>query len=199
MTETAWLFGVWRPWHPLNSTRQKSKVDRVNQQLRTYASCEITSNIGEPRPPRSTKNASPFQLFLFCCVHGLKTYGINGKEVLRGDWEELNKKTYICNVCYQTTSRFTSASKYKLINLLVFIFARTHSPSENSPLTFSHNSESLATLNQSRKKINIPLILSIITKEKFDRVGKSEKLLWCFTTLIAFVIAYIILIMRLGI
>ena len=34
-------------------------------------------------------------------VHGIKTYGINGKEVLMGDWEELNKETYVCNVCLQ--------------------------------------------------------------------------------------------------
>ena len=27
-------------------------------------------------------------------VHGVKTYGINGKEVQTGDWEEL-KKTYL--------------------------------------------------------------------------------------------------------
>ena len=33
-------------------------------------------------------------------VHGLKTYGINGKEALTGDWEELNKKTFVCNVFY---------------------------------------------------------------------------------------------------
>ena len=57
-------------------------------------------------------------------VYGLKTYGINGKEALTGDWEELNKETYVCNICYKTTSRFTSPCKYKLINLLIFIFAR---------------------------------------------------------------------------
>ena len=69
---------------------------------------------------------------------------------------------------------------------------------KNNLLTFSHNPESLATLNQSKKKIDVTLILSIIAKEKFDRIAKSEKLFWFFTTLIAFVIAYIISKMRTG-
>ena len=52
---------------------------------------------------------------------------------------------------------------------------------KSSPLTFSYNSESLATLNQSKKKkkkkkkIDVTLILSIIAKEKSDWVAKSEK------------------------
>ena len=44
---------------------------------------------------------------------------------------------------YKTTSKFTSARKYKLVKLLTFIFAQRYSPS---------NSESLATLNRSKKK-----------------------------------------------
>ena len=31
----------------------------------------------------------------------VKTYGINGKEALTGDWEELNEETFVCNVCLQ--------------------------------------------------------------------------------------------------
>ena len=31
----------------------------------------------------------------------VKTYGINGKEALTGDWEELNEETCVCNVCLQ--------------------------------------------------------------------------------------------------
>ena len=44
----------------------------------------------------------------------------------------------------------------------------------------------LATLNQSKKKkkIDITLILSIIAKEKSDRIVKLENL-WFLTTLIA--------------
>ena len=87
---------------------------------------------------------------------------------------------------YKTTSKFTSARKYKLIKLLTFIFAQRYSPS---------NSESLATLNRSkkiRKKINVTLILSTFAKEKSDRMARSEKLFWLLTTLIAFVIACII-------
>ena len=34
-------------------------------------------------------------------VHWVKTYGINGKEALTGDWEELNKETCVCNVYSQ--------------------------------------------------------------------------------------------------
>ena len=37
-----------------------------------------------------------------------------------------------------------------------------------------HNSKSLATLNQSKKKIDVTLVLSIIAKEKSDRIAKSE-------------------------
>ena len=32
-------------------------------------------------------------------VHGIKTYGIKGKKALTGDWKELSKETYLCNVC----------------------------------------------------------------------------------------------------
>ena len=42
------------------------------------------------------------------------------------------------------------------------------------------------------------MILSIIAKEKSDRIAKLEKLFWFYTTLIAFVIAYIISMMWTG-
>ena len=45
------------------------------------------------------------------CVHWVKNYGINGKEVPTEDWEELM-------YAYKATSRSTSAPKYKLINCL---------------------------------------------------------------------------------
>ena len=35
-------------------------------------------------------------------MHGVKTYGFNRKEALTGDWEELNKATYVCSVCLQS-------------------------------------------------------------------------------------------------
>ena len=71
---------------------------------------------------------------------------------------------------------------------------------KNSPLIFLHNSESFATLNRSKKteKIDLTLILSIIAKEKSDQIPKSEKHFWFFTTLIVFVIAYVISMMRTG-
>ena len=46
-----------------------------------------------------------------------------------------------------------------------------------------------------KKKIEVTLILSTIAKEKSDLIAKSEKLLWFLTTLIAFVIAYIVSMM----
>ena len=70
--------------------------------------------------------------------------------------------------------------------------------SKNSPLTFSHNSESFATKNQLKKKIGVTLILSILAKEESDGIAKSEMLFWFLTTLIAFVITCIISIMRTG-
>ena len=58
---------------------------------------------------------------------------------------------------------------------------------ENSPLIFSHNSE-----------IDVTLTLSVIAKKKSDQIAKSEKRFSFLTTLIAFVIAYIISVMRTG-
>ena len=57
-------------------------------------------------------------------MHGVKTYDINGKEALTGDWEELNKKN-ICMHVYKTTWRFTSAHEYKLIKLHTYIWVLT--------------------------------------------------------------------------
>ena len=52
------------PRHPLKRARPKPKLDRVIQLdcglVRTYASYETTSNIGELQLPRS-KNVSPFR------------------------------------------------------------------------------------------------------------------------------------------
>ena len=36
--------------------------------------------------------------YIKLCVYWVKTYVINGKEALTGDWEELNKEKYVCNV-----------------------------------------------------------------------------------------------------
>ena len=43
--------------------------------------------------------------YIKLCVHGLKTYGINRMKVLTGDWEELSKETYACNVCLQNNGK----------------------------------------------------------------------------------------------
>ena len=34
-------------------------------------------------------------------MHGVKTYGFNAKEALKGDWEELNKETNVCQKSLQ--------------------------------------------------------------------------------------------------
>ena len=46
------------------------------------------------------------------------------KEALTGDWKELNKETYVFYV-YNTTSRFISSCKYKLIKLFTFNWVLT--------------------------------------------------------------------------
>ena len=57
-------------------------------------------------------------------MHGVKTYGIKGKEAIIGDWKELNKHMYVMYV-YKTTSGFTSAHNYKLTKLFTFIWVLT--------------------------------------------------------------------------
>ena len=98
-------------------------------EVRTCASCETTSNIGELGLPTSIKNASPFRwtmadyicsssyfvvslqgkslLYIYYIklqVNGIKPCGINGKEPLMADWEERNKETYVCNICLQNNT-----------------------------------------------------------------------------------------------
>ena len=80
-------------------------------------------------------------------MYGLKTYGINWKEALIGDWEELNEETYVCNACYKTTSRFTSC--------LYFYLPEYVRLAKNRPISFSRNSESLETLSQSKRGIEL--------------------------------------------
>ena len=99
---------------------------------------------------------------------------------------------------YKTASRFTSARKYKLIKLLKFIFARRYSPSEKQPINLFTQFWKISDFKPIIKKIDVTLILSIIAKEKSDRIAKSEKLFWFHTTLIAFVIVYIISMMNTG-
>ena len=60
---------------------------------------------------------------------------------------------------------------------------------------FSHNSESLAPLIQSKKESCCFDFINYC-KGKSDRIVKSEKLFWFLLTLIAFVVAYIILMMQ---
>ena len=67
---------------------------------------------------------------------GLKTYDINRKEELRGDWEEQNNKTQVCYVCVQNNLMvYFCACKYKLINLLKAIFAQRYLPSKKNAIT----------------------------------------------------------------
>ena len=54
---------------------------------------------------------------------------------------------------YKTASRFTSAHKYKLIKFLTLYLPEDICLVKNSPLFFSHNSESLPFLNESSKRL----------------------------------------------
>ena len=129
----------------------------------------------------------------------MKTYGINGTEALTGDWKELNKETYVCNPCYKTTSRFTSVRIYKLITCLYLYLPEDipYSPSEKQPINLFTQFWQFSDFKSIKKrKIDVTLSLSITTKEKSDQILKSEKLFCFFTTLIAFLIAYIISIVR---
>ena len=119
---------------PPKEGQTNSKPDCIIQLIcggvRTYASFETTSNIGELRLSRTIKNASPFRwtmanyicsssyfvenlqskslLYIYCLklqVNGVKTCDINGKEALTGDWKGLNKETYVCNICLQNNAK----------------------------------------------------------------------------------------------
>ena len=85
----------------------------------------------------------------------------------------------------------TSAHKYRLIKLLIFVFVGRYLPSEIQTIKLSHNSESLMTLNQSKKRFRSRWIYLLLERKKFDRMAKSEKLFWFLMTLVAFVITYI--------
>ena len=99
---------------------------------------------------------------------------------------------------YKTTLRFTSACKCKLIKLPTFNFAWRNLPSEKQSIKFFTQYWKFINFKPLKKKIEVTLILSIIAKEKSDLIAKSEKLLWFLTTLIAFVIAYIVSMMWTG-
>ena len=38
---------------------------------------------------------------MYIKTYWVKTNGINEMKVLTGDWEDLNKETYACNMCLQ--------------------------------------------------------------------------------------------------
>ena len=69
-------------------------------------------------------------------IYYIKTYGINVKEALRGDWEELNKKTYGCNDVMYVTKQLRGLRLYtdKPINFLIFSFARRCLPSKKQSI-----------------------------------------------------------------
>ena len=116
-------------------------------------------------------------------VHGLKTYGMNGKEALTGDWEELNKKHMY--IMYVTTSRFTSAYKYEVINLLIFIFARRYSPSEKQPtILFTQfwkfsDFKSIKKKNKKKRLALHWLYLLLQRKNLIEQQNKKNVLVFC--------------------
>ena len=70
----------------------------------------------------------------------------------------------------------TSAHIHELIILLTFIFPRKYLSRDNLCLiTFSCNPESLATLNQFKKRLVLHWFLYINAMEKSDQIAKSEK------------------------
>ena len=100
---------------------------------------------------------------------------------------------------YQRTSRFTSARIYNLIKLPILIFAWTYLSSEKQSINLFTQFIKLSDFKPIKiKKWTLTLILSIIAKEKSDWIAKSEKLFWFLKTWIAFVIGYIISMMRTG-
>ena len=48
---------------------------------------------------------------------GVKTYAINRKEALTGDWAELNKKAYVCNVCLQNNFKVYFCTQISINNV----------------------------------------------------------------------------------
>ena len=179
-------------WHPLKKARPKSKPD-----------CVIQSTAGECVPMQAVKQPVTLESFDHIKLRLLrvKTYTINGKDVEGSTDRKLGstkqRNMYLMYV-YKTTSRFTFVLKYKLIILLTFIFARRHSPSKKQPINLFTQFWKFTDFKPIKKKIDVTLILSIIAKEKSERIAKSEKLFWFLTILIAFVIAYIFSIMRAG-
>ena len=97
---------------------------------------------------------------------------------------------------YKTTSRFTSACKHKLIKLLTFIFAWRYSCSKKQPFNLFTEFKKFSDCKPVKKKIDLTLISSIIATEQSDWIAKSEKLFRFLTTLIDFVLAYIISMMQ---
>ena len=72
----------------------------------------------------------------------------------------------------KTTSKFTSACKYKLIKLLTFTFDQRYSPSETQPINLFTEFWKSSSFKPIKKKVGVTLILSIIAKEKSDQIAK---------------------------
>ena len=90
----------------------------------------------------------------------------------------------------------TSSRKYRLIKLLILYLSEDICLVKYRPLNFSHNSESLMTLDQSKIRFTSQWFYLLLERKKFDRMAKSEKLFWFLMTLIAFVITYIFSVMQ---
>ena len=108
---------------------------------------------------------------------------------------------------YKTTSRFTSTRKYKLIRLLSFIFTRRYSPSEKQASNLFTQFRKFSNFKPIKKKTKnkkkpqktngVTLILSIYCKGKISSNSKIRKM-FLVSYDFAFVIAYIISMMRTG-
>ena len=119
------------PSHPLKKARPTFKpvcVIQLNcRRVRTNASCETTSNIGELRPPKSIKNFSPFRrtmagyllciyiyiiyyilyiYYIYVCVyiytHTYKTLCALGKKLWHQREGSTNRRLGRTNVCLQS-------------------------------------------------------------------------------------------------
>ena len=143
---------IWSCATSLNRARPKSKPDCVIQLncrgLCTYAICETTSNIGELQLPRSIKNASSFRLtmadYICSSAYFVASFQI---ETFITKWRN------ICIYVYKTTSRFASACKYKLIQLLTFIFAQRYLPRKKQPINLLTQSSKFSNFSPVKNRL----------------------------------------------
>ena len=87
----------------------------------------------------------------------------------KGDWEELNKETYVCNVyvCLQNSFKVHFCTQIQTNKISYFIFAWRYLPSEKQFIILFTQFWTFTFFKQIIKKIDFTLILS--AKEKSDQ------------------------------